>query len=191
MYKGDPERFKIFWAALQDMWKSLYTTKYPTVAVINGHAIAGGCLLAISCEYRIMVYNYSIGLNETAVGIPVPRWLMETMKGTISNRQAEIALTAGMIFKTDEALKLGIVDEVAIDKTDGMKKALRFISRFATVDPRARQMTKEALRGKIAKELETYRCKEVEEQTELMFKPDIQNTIGNLIASLKKNKEKR
>ncbi|XP_063234782.1 enoyl-CoA delta isomerase 1, mitochondrial-like isoform X1 [Bacillus rossius redtenbacheri] len=74
MYKPDQERVRAFWTVLQDMWLSLYTTPFPTVAVINGHSPAGGCLLAMSCEYRIMLGpRFTIGLNETQLGLVAPK----------------------------------------------------------------------------------------------------------------------
>ncbi|KOB69773.1 Enoyl-CoA delta isomerase 1 [Operophtera brumata] len=72
----------------------------------SGHAPAGGCLLAMSCEYRAMVNGkYTIGLNETALGIVAPNWFMHTMCNTISQREAEYALTTARMFSVDEALK--------------------------------------------------------------------------------------
>lgn len=75
--------------------------------VFKGHAPAGGCLLAMSCEYRIMVNGkFTIGLNETALGIVAPTWFMDTMCHTIPIRQAEYALTTARMFSVDEALKV-------------------------------------------------------------------------------------
>lgn len=75
--------------------------------VFKGHAPAGGCLLAMSCEYRVMVNGkFTIGLNETALGIVAPTWFMDTMCHTIPIRQAEYALTTARMFSVDEALKV-------------------------------------------------------------------------------------
>lgn len=61
----------------------------------------------MSCEYRVMVEGkYTIGLNETALGIVAPTWFQNTMKNTISPRKAEMALTLGTLFPVDEALNV-------------------------------------------------------------------------------------
>ncbi|CAG2063789.1 unnamed protein product, partial [Timema podura] len=74
MYRPKSDRIRLFWSKLQEMWLKLYGSAYPTVAAINGHSPAGGCLLALSCDYRVMVGpKYTIGLNETQLGIIAPR----------------------------------------------------------------------------------------------------------------------
>lgn len=78
-------------------------------SILQGHSPAGGCLLSTSCEYRAMVNgNYTIGLNETALGMVAPTWFMDSFKNTISDREAEIALTTAKLFTVDEALKVGL-----------------------------------------------------------------------------------
>jgi 3,2-trans-enoyl-CoA isomerase len=76
MYKPKEERLRQFWTALQDVWLKLYGSSFPTAAAITGHSPAGGCLLALSCEYRVMLPNFTIGLNETKLGIVAPSWFM-------------------------------------------------------------------------------------------------------------------
>lgn len=104
--------------------------------------------MAMSCEYRVMVNNFTIGLNETLLGIVAPTWFITTMHNTISKRDAELALTSGRLFKTDEALKIGLVDESASDKGDALSKAELFFTRFNKVPPLARTTTKKFLRGR-------------------------------------------
>jgi 3,2-trans-enoyl-CoA isomerase len=79
MYKPNEERFHKFWYLFQDVWIKLYGSSFPTAAAIIGHSPAGGCLLAISCEYRVMLPNFIIGLNETKVGIIVPTWVSDRL----------------------------------------------------------------------------------------------------------------
>lgn len=72
----------------------------------KGHAPAGGCLLAGSCEYRAMCPKFTIGLNETQLGIVAPSWFISVYHNTLSRRDSERALMVGKLFKTDEALKV-------------------------------------------------------------------------------------
>ena len=66
MYQCKQDRVKQFWSALQDFWLKLYGSNKIFIAAINGHSPAGGCLIAMSCDYRIMAKGpYKIGLNET------------------------------------------------------------------------------------------------------------------------------
>ncbi|KRT78161.1 hypothetical protein AMK59_7665 [Oryctes borbonicus] len=149
MYQAKEDRAKAFWTALQDAWITLFSTPYPTVAAINGHSPAGGCLLSLSCEYRVMVNNYTIGLNETKLGIVAPFWFMSSMKNTISSRESELALTSGRLYSTEEAFKVGLIDEIAENKEDCLAKAEKFFLRFKGINSIARAFTKDRLRGKI------------------------------------------
>ena len=59
------------------MWLSVYTCPIPIIAAINGASPAGGCQIAMSCDYRIMAQHpkFNIGLNETLLGIVAPTWV--------------------------------------------------------------------------------------------------------------------
>ena len=101
------DRLFTFWTTLQDLWLQLYAlhalrayvlcnnlTRYahpqPVVAAINGHAPAGGCLLSMSCDWRIMSSGpFKIGLNETQLGIAAPLWFGETLTAIVGQRQTE------------------------------------------------------------------------------------------------------
>ncbi|XP_060757088.1 arginine/serine-rich coiled-coil protein 2-like isoform X3 [Neoarius graeffei] len=76
MYGKNPEHYAEFWKSVQDMWLKLYGYRKITIAAINGSSPAGGCLLSLSCDYRIMAADphYRIGLNETQLGIVAPFW---------------------------------------------------------------------------------------------------------------------
>lgn len=95
-----------------------------------------------------MLPKFTIGLNETQLGIVAPTWFQGPMRNTIGERQAEIALTTGRMFTTDEALKIGLVDELASDKADALAKAEKFLNRFAKIPNVARTMTKMQFRSK-------------------------------------------
>lgn len=177
MYKPKQERMKEFWTTLQDVWFKLYGSPFPTVAAINGHSPAGGCLLAMCCEYRIMLPNFSIGLNETQLGIVAPTWFQATMRNTLSRRDAELALTLGTLFNTEEALKVGMIDEIAANKEEAIAKATGFLDRFKKISPQARSMTKQALRSKDIMELEDNRSQDVDLFCFAVSQPKVQKGL--------------
>jgi len=189
MYKPDLERFKAFWSSLQDVWMKLYGSSFPTVAVINGHSPAGGCLLSMCCEYRVMLNKFSIGLNETQLGIVAPFWFIRTMQNVISKRDTELALTTGRLFKTDEALKVGLIDEIASDKADGLAKAEAFLNRFEMIPPLARAYTKYALRGSDIEELKKTREKDLQTTLGFVTEAKVQQGLEFYLAMLKNKKE--
>uniref|UniRef100_A0A182NNN9 Enoyl-CoA delta isomerase 1, mitochondrial n=1 Tax=Anopheles dirus TaxID=7168 RepID=A0A182NNN9_9DIPT len=176
LYKPNQERLREVWSLLQDVWLKLYGAPFPTAAVINGHAPAGGCLLTICCEYRVMCPNFTIGLNETQLGFMAPTWLQASFRNTISRREAEEALTVGKMYTTDEALKIGLVDEVAENKEKGLEQATNFLNRFRKISPMARAMTKQALRSKDIVELEDNRSQDIDLFVQTVIQPNVQKT---------------
>lgn len=185
MYKPKVDRLKEFWSTLQDVWFKLYGSPFPTAAAINGHSPAGGCLLSMCCEYRVMCQNYTIGLNETRLGIVAPTWFMASMRNTISRRDAELALTLGTLFTTDEALKVGLVDEVATSKEDAIAKATAFLDKFKKISPQARSMTKQALRSKDIMELEDNRTQDIDLFVYAVTQPKVQKGLEMYLEALK------
>ncbi|KAG4066931.1 hypothetical protein HA402_007679 [Bradysia odoriphaga] len=186
LYKPDVDRFKKFWTTFQDVWLKLYGSTFPTAAAINGHAPAGGCLLAVSCEYRVMCSNYKIGLNETRIGMIIPIFLCSSLRNTLSQRETEKALTLGTLYNTDEALKIGLVDEIATDKADAIQKCENFLLQYKNVSPMARSLTKLSLRKQSLEELENSREADMQSFWSNLIEPVNQKRLGEYLQSLKK-----
>ncbi|XP_032520654.2 enoyl-CoA delta isomerase 1, mitochondrial-like [Danaus plexippus] len=187
MYKPDLKRVEEFWTTLQEVWFKLFGSNFITAAAINGHAPAGGCLLAMCCEYRVMTGgNFSIGLNETALGIVAPNWFMDTMTNTIPVREAEYALTTARMFNVEEALKVGLIDEVATDKDDAIAKCKGFIGKFDRIPALARSITKLKMRQAAIKRLQDGRREDLNEFLQFVQNPKIQKSLEMYIQSLKK-----
>jgi len=85
----------------------------PTVAAINGHAIAGGCVLALACDVRVSVdRGATIGVNEVQVGIPFPAVPLAVMRHALSPAHAREVLLLGMLYSPEDASARGLVDAV-------------------------------------------------------------------------------
>nr|XP_023028176.1 enoyl-CoA delta isomerase 1, mitochondrial-like [Leptinotarsa decemlineata] len=181
----DKERMKRYWNVVRQTWMKLSTTSYPTAAVINGHAPAGGCLFSIACEYRVMTKNYRIGGNETVVGLVAPVWFMERMRDLIGFRQTEMAFTTGQLFTTEEALSLGLVDDMVNNKEEGISKAEAFIKKFDKIPSRARSLTKKLAKkemlGKMIREEEL----DTKHFVHYNSKQETQEIIGNYLKGIK------
>ncbi|XP_045766746.1 enoyl-CoA delta isomerase 1, mitochondrial-like [Maniola jurtina] len=191
MYKPDMKRAEEFWTTLQDVWFKLFGSNFATAAAINGHAPAGGCLLSMSCEYRAMVGGkFTIGLNETALGIVAPKWFMDTMCQTIPVREAEFALTTARMFTVDEALKVGLIDEIASDKSDAINKCKGFLKKFDRIPPLARSLTKQKIRDAPIKNLQKNRQADVQEFLGFLKNPKVQQSLEMYIQALKQKAAK-
>jgi enoyl-CoA hydratase len=85
----------------------------PTVAMVNGHAIAGGLVLVLACDYRLGVEgDYRIGLNEVAVGASFPRAAFEIVRLRLTHARAGELILGATLYRANQALRLGVVDEL-------------------------------------------------------------------------------
>lgn len=135
-----------------------------------------------------MCPNFTIGLGETRLGIAAPFFIRLLMSNVMTARQAEKALTLGTMFTTDEAAKIGIIDDVASDKADAIKRCTQFILDCGKVSPDARTRTKLALRGKDLAELQNNREAELQEFYTQIISPTVQNAIETYLKALKARK---
>lgn len=190
MYKPKESRLREFWSTLQDVWLKLYGSPFPTAAAINGHSPAGGCLLAMSCEYRVMCPGFSIGLNETQLGIIAPTWFQATMNNVLPRRTTEMALTMGRMFTTDEALKIGLIDELATDKNDAIAKSSAFLGKFRKIPPMARALTKQAFRSQAINDLDANRDQDIQMFVFAVTQPKVQQSLEVYLDALKNKNQK-
>jgi enoyl-CoA hydratase len=91
----------------------LYAFPKPTVAAVNGHAVAGGFLLALSCDYRVgPKQDCELGLTGVRAGIPYPVSAMEVIRAELSPAAARTMVLTGRTFGPQEALALGVLDDL-------------------------------------------------------------------------------
>src|SRR6185503_7929283 len=103
-----------FWKDFIGLLAAIGRCPVPTVAAITGHSPAGGAVLSIFCDYRIMARGeYRIGLNEVQVGLAVPAVIQAAMRRLVGPHRAERLMVAGAMVDSEEALRVGLVDELA------------------------------------------------------------------------------
>ncbi len=92
---------------------SLYTFPKPTIAAITGHAVAGGCILALCCDYRFIAEGHKLmGLNEIKLGVPVPYLVDCILRDLIGTKRGRDVLELGEFYPSEDLLRLGMVDRV-------------------------------------------------------------------------------
>ena len=107
------------WQAFFGVARLLAESRVPVVAAITGHAPAGGCVLALCCDYRVMARSvdpakpFVIGLNEVQVGLVAPEGIQRLMRRVVGPHRAERLLVAGEMVSAERALETGLVDELA------------------------------------------------------------------------------
>jgi len=193
MYKPTEESLKVFWGSLQEMWFNLYTCQVPVIALINGHAPAGGCLLACTSDHRVMVREVNgkpakIGLNETKLGITAPAWFRNTMRNVIGQRETERALQLGILYSAAEAYEIGMIDDLVESEEEGMKVAIEVAKEYIKIPAMARGLTKLDARKDTIDEFNKIREMDLKQFVSFIPQPMVQKQLGKYIESLKKKK---
>lgn len=188
LYKSKPSTIRTLFSTLLEVFVKLYGSTFPTVAAITGHAPAGGCVLGLFCEYRIMVQNFQIGLNEVQLGFNAPLPIAKLMLNTIGHRNAELSLTSGKLFTTNEALQMGLIDEMAKDRTDAFEKANDFLSQFEMIPPLARDFTKQNMRRALLQDVTINQEKYIEGFVSLISQHKVQQSIAAYLDNMKNKK---
>lgn len=111
---GGTEYLRGFLPALEALFTALVTFPKPLVAAVNGHAIAGGCIMVCACDHRVMAEGTArIGVPELAVGVPFPTLPFEIVRARVTPAVLRDLVFSGRTVAPAEALALGLVDEIA------------------------------------------------------------------------------
>lgn len=140
--------FQSFWRTLQEVFSTLWVTPLPVVASMDGPAPAGGCWLGLLADARVLADDPKcvIGLNEVALGIVAPRWFAHPLERVVGPRKAEQMLCEGLLLSPIEALRCGLVDQVAPRGGAVLAAAAERVAKLAAVHAQARADTKKSLR---------------------------------------------
>ena len=125
--------------ALSRTYRAVFDHPRPTVAAVNGHAIAGGCVLALACDLRLMSGG-RIGLTELAVGVPFPTTALEVVQHALGPRTGRVLL-GGQIEDREHALALGMVDELT-EPGDLVPRAVALAAELAARSPESYRLAK-------------------------------------------------
>ncbi|XP_017366502.1 enoyl-CoA delta isomerase 1, mitochondrial [Cebus imitator] len=184
-----PAHYAEYWKAVQELWLRFYQSSLVLVTAINGACPAGGCLIALTSDHRVLADNpkYSIGLNETLLGIVAPFWFKDTLVNTIGHRAAERALQLGLLFPPAQALQVGIVDQV-VPEEQVQSVALSAIAQWMAIPEHARQLTKAMMRKATASRLITHRDEDVQNFVSFISRDSIQKSLQLYLERLKQRK---
>jgi enoyl-CoA hydratase len=159
--------------------------RLPTVAAVNGHAIAGGCVLALMCDARIMAAGPAkIGLNEVQIGIGLPAIVVEPLRARVPATSITTIALGGMLVEPAEALRLGLVEAV-VDPAELLARAAARAIELGTAAPAAYAQVKRALLRPTVEALDQLEATERDAWLDTWYGGDAQARLRAAVARLK------
>ena len=151
--EGGADYIRKFLPALHRLYDTVFFHPRPVVAAINGHAIAGGAVLAACADRRIMARESGrIGVTELLVGVPFPALAFEIVRFAVPPRRLSEFTLSGATYTSDEAVKRGWVDEIA-EPGEVLEDAIAVAEELALLSPPAFAQTKMQIRQAVGERM--------------------------------------
>ena len=158
----------------------------PVVAAINGHAIAGGCVLALECDWRVMVdADARIGLNETQLGIGLPSSVLEPLKLQVPAASIVPIAMEGRLFSPAEALALGLVHEL-VPAAELEARARAKAEALAAIPAAALAQVKLGVRRAALQAIHAQAAEDTERWLDTWYSPEARARLDEAVARLRR-----
>lgn len=180
-------------AAMQAFWKHFFglagaiaCSPVPVAAAITGHSPAGGAVLALFCDYRVMAEgDFRIGLNEVQVGLALPPVIHAALVRQVGPREAERLAVPGLLIDPVEAQRIGFIDAVtSVD--DVVANAHTWCRQLLAMPPNAMQQTRDLARADLVDLFNRLDANDYHVMNEGWFADETQATMRALVERLKK-----
>ena len=153
--EGGADYVRQFMPSLHKSFEAVFFHPKPVVAAVNGHAIAGGCVLACCGDRRVMARaSGRVGVTELLVGVPFPVLAFEIMRAAVPPRYLAEVLYGGATYEPDAAIERGFIDELA-EPAELLEDACAIAQELAALSPPAFARTKAQIRQSAADRVET------------------------------------
>jgi len=176
LYDYDEAKMKEFFISFGTMHVELVKFSKPFICAITGHSPAGGTVVAITSDYRIMAEGekYTMGLNELAVNVQISTNLIHSYGVWLGQSKAYRHIMAGKLLNNEESLRDGLVDEV-VPMEEVLPRAEKRMKKYLQANPDILKNTKANLRREWIQALENNPDAEAELKLvqEVWWSPDV------------------
>lgn len=178
------------WQAFFGAARAIGHSRIPVVMAIAGHCPAGGCVLSLAADYRVMAASeaadkpWQIGLNEVAVGLVAPEGIQRLLRRLVGVHRAGQLLIGGEMVSAERALVLGMVDELApADQVD--RRAIAWLQQLLRL-PRAPMLATRAIARDDLHQALAAEHIQLERFVDAWYSADAQSALNGLMARLGK-----
>ncbi|HEX7817020.1 enoyl-CoA hydratase/isomerase family protein [Dyella sp.] len=182
---SDRSQVRTYWRAFFSACARLANSPIPVVAAITGHSPAGGAVLSLFCDYRVMANGpFRIGLNEVQVGLSVPECIQMALRRVVGPYRAERLLIAGAMIDSEQALGCGFVDELTgVDQV--VPRALHWLNELLALPSHAMLTTRAIARADLSTAYADVDALPLDDFIDGFFRDDTQAVLQALVARLK------
>lgn len=151
-----PEEFKATLNQFARLCQTLLTYPRPVVAAVTGHAIAGGTVILLCCDYRIgETGEFKLGLSEVPIGMPLPTFVYRLAEHSVSKRHIIEATLHGRLYPPHEAERIGYLQSV-VEPGEGVHRAHQVAANLASLPNPAYTVTKKRITAEILAGMEVF-----------------------------------
>jgi len=185
LYGYDEDGMDTFWEDFGRLLRDLVSFPKPLIAAINGHAPAGGCVLAMCCDYRFMAEGQGrIGLNEVPVGIVIPKPIVELARHVVGDTRASDMIFHGALLFPEQAGAFGLV-HATVPPEQLMEMAEQKLHSWLALPQGPWQDAKATLRAPLLKAMDIEFSEAFGETIREWWSPHSRATVAKTIERLK------
>ena len=185
---GDEEEIWQWYRRFRGALLRVFTYERPVVAAVNGHAIAGGLILALCCDYRVCVDSGArFGLNEITIGFPVPSAIAQIVLYVLGTAIAQQVMTTGFLYETGDALNLGFFNE-SCEADKLLSHCIDFAGQYGPSLIPGYAFSKRAFRREVVANMEGVCTEADRELPRVLRSRGVLESLGALVETLGKKK---
>lgn len=180
----DREAMRGVMMAMSEALLSMLRLSRPLVAALHGHALAGGCVIALPADWRVLKRDALIGLNELKVGVPLPYGVTRLVQAEVPPSHVTDVALVGRNFQNEAALTAGLAHEIHAGD-DVEAQALSRLADLASRDGTAFAATKKYLRAALVADIEAGDARAAGEFLDCWFSAPTRQRVEAIVAGLK------
>jgi enoyl-CoA hydratase/carnithine racemase len=189
LYDYSEVEIRVFWESFLSFIQSFVAFKKPSIAAIGGHSPAGGCVLALCCDYRIMAEGeFIIGLNEIPVGIIVPDAIFHLYSFWIGQAKAYHYLLEGKLLSPAQALDLGLIDDL-VSPSALRRGAEKQLQKYIQLEANTWQQSKLNMRKELIAKMRMDTSATLDIMLQQWWSPSTRSILNTIIENLKGGKK--
>ena len=187
LYYFDELQMTDFWRNWEAMVFELAAFPKPMVVAVNGYSPAGGCVLAVTCDYRMMAASdkFVIGLNEIGVGITIPDYIFELYSFWVGSRKAYQNLLTAKLMTVKEAHDCRLIDEVH-EMADLLPSTEKYVQGLLRLPYKVVLDSKRVMRRSLLERINNAPKVSVQAKLEAWFHPDARAMMKSVVEKLMK-----